>query len=74
MKKTISLVRVCALTLVMLICLAGCRADASAPPEEKAAVCYVLANTACSQGLNLSSPWCRTPSTTRSATTATSPW
>ena len=56
MKKAISLVRVCALTLVMLICLAGCRADASAPPEEKAAVCYVLANTACSQGLNLSSP------------------
>lgn len=56
MKKMISLIIVCALTLAMVTGLTGCASNNNETTAEKAAVCYVLANTACSQGLNLQSP------------------
>lgn len=56
MKKMISVIVVCALTLAMVTGLTGCTSSNNEATAEKAAVCYVLANTANSQGLNLSSP------------------
>ena len=56
MKKMISMIVVCALALVMVTGLTGCTSSNNEATAEKAAVCYVLANTANSQGLNLNSP------------------
>ncbi len=56
MKKMISMIVVCALTLAMVTGLTGCDSSNNEATVEKAAVCYVLANTANSQGLNLNSP------------------
>ena len=56
MKKMISMIVVCALTLAMVTGLTGCDSSNNEATAEKAAVCYVLANTANSQGLNLNSP------------------
>lgn len=56
MKKMISMIVVCALTLAMVMGLTGCASSNNEATTEKAAVCYVLANTANSQGLNLNSP------------------
>lgn len=56
MKKMISLVIVCVLTLAMVTGLTSCTSSNTETTGKKAAVCYVLANTACSQGLNLQSP------------------
>lgn len=56
MKKMISVIVVCALTLAMVTGLTGCASSNNEATTEKAAVCYVLANTANSQGLNLNSP------------------
>lgn len=56
MKKMISMIVVCALILVMVTGLTGCASGNNEATAEKAAVCYVLANTANSQGLNLNSP------------------
>ena len=56
MKKMISVIVVCALTLAMVTGLTGCASSNNEATAEKAAVCYVLANTANSQGLNLNSP------------------
>ena len=46
----------CVLAIVMVTGLTGCTSSNDATKAEKAAVCYVLANTANSQGLNLNSP------------------
>lgn len=56
MKKMISMIVVCALTLAMVTGLTSCASSNNETTAEKAAVCYVLANTANSQGLNLNSP------------------
>lgn len=56
MKKMISMIVVCALALAMVTGLTGCASSNNEATTEKAAVCYVLANTANSQGLNLNSP------------------
>lgn len=56
MKKMISMIVVCGLSLTMVTGLAGCASSNNEATTEKAAVCYVLANTANSQGLNLNSP------------------
>ena len=56
MKKLISMIVVCALTLAMVTGLTGCASSNNEATAEKVAVCYVLANTANSQGLNLNSP------------------
>lgn len=56
MKKVITLIMVCAMALVTVIGLTGCTSGNNETSAEKAAVCYVLANTANSQGLNLNSP------------------
>lgn len=56
MKKMISMIVVCALTLAMVTGLTGCASSNNEATTKKAAVCYVLANTANSQGLNLNSP------------------
>lgn len=56
MKKTISLILVCALLFAMVNGLVGCASSYDEATATKAAVCYVLANTANSQGLNLNSP------------------
>lgn len=56
MKKMISVIVICALTLAMVTGLTGCDSSNNETTAEKAAVCYVLANTANSQGLNLNSP------------------
>ena len=55
MKRMITLIMVCAMALATVVGLTGCDTsnDNSARKE---AVCYVLANTANSQALNLSSP------------------
>lgn len=54
MKKAITFITVCALILMLICTLSGCSSETVA--TEKTAVCYVLANTANSQGLNLNSP------------------
>ena len=56
MKKMFPMIVVCALTLAMVTGLTGCDSSNNEATAEKAAVCYVLANTANSQGLNLNSP------------------
>lgn len=56
MKKWISMIMICVLTFAMVTGLTGCAPSDNETVAEKAAVCYVLANTACSQGLNLQSP------------------
>ena len=56
MKKWISMIIVCVLNFAMITGLTGCAPSDNETGTEKAAVCYVLANTACSQGLNLQSP------------------
>lgn len=56
MKKIIAVLMVCTLTLATAAGLTGCTSGRDGAAAEKAAVCYVLANTANSQGLNLSSP------------------
>ena len=56
MKKWISMIIVCVLNFAMITGLTGCAPSDNETVTEKAAVCYVLANTACSQGLNLQSP------------------
>jgi len=56
MKKIISMLIVCTMALTMVTGLTGCTSGNDATEAEKAAVCYVLANTANSQGLNLNSP------------------
>lgn len=54
MKKMTAVIIVFAMTLILTAGFNGCISDNAA--AEKAAVCYVLANTANSQGLNLNSP------------------
>ena len=56
MKKMITMISACVLAIAMVTGLTGCTSSNDATEVEKAAVCYVLANTANSQGLNLSSP------------------
>ena len=56
MKKMFPMIVVCALTLAMVTGLTGCDSSNNEATAEKAAVCYVLANTANSQGLNLNIP------------------
>ena len=56
MKKMITMIIACVLAIVMVTGLTGCTSSNDATEAEKAAVCYVLANTANSQGLNLNSP------------------
>lgn len=52
MKKTISIILMLACIITLVSTFAGC----SKAPAEKAAVCYVIANTANSKGLNFNSP------------------
>ncbi len=56
MKKVITLIMVCTMVLATVAGLTGCSSGNNDTAAEKAAVCYVLANTANSQGLNLNSP------------------
>lgn len=56
MKKMITMIVICALAFTMVVGLTGCTSGNDRAVAEKNAVCYVLANTACSQGLNLTSP------------------
>lgn len=55
MKKMISLALALTFVLGILMTFTGCINDSEAP-SEKAAVCFVVANTANSKGLNLNSP------------------
>lgn len=58
MKKTIALILSLVCTLALMTGLAGCTSSSNANSDVsgKAAVCYVIANTANSQGLNMNSP------------------
>lgn len=56
MKKMITMIIACVLAIAMVTGLTGCTSSNDATEAEKAAVCYVLANTANSQGLNFNSP------------------
>lgn len=56
MKKTISMILVLACVITLVSTLAGCSGNGVNLPAEKAAVCYVIANTANSKGLNFNSP------------------
>lgn len=56
MKKTISMIFVLACVITLVSTLAGCSGNGVKAPVEKAAVCYVIANTANSKGLNFNSP------------------
>ncbi len=56
MKKTISMIFVLACVITIVSTLAGCSGNGVKAPVEKAAVCYVVANTANSKGLNFNSP------------------
>ncbi len=56
MKKVITLIMFCTMILATVTGLTGCSSGNNDTVAEKAAVCYVLANTANSQGLNLNSP------------------
>lgn len=55
MKKTIALILTIVLALVLVGSLTGCSSN-NEVATEKVAVCYVIANTANSKGLNLQSP------------------
>lgn len=56
MKRMITLIMVCVMMFTLVCGLTGCSSGSEGAKNEKAAVCYVLANTANSQGLNLNSP------------------
>ena len=56
MKKTISMILVLACVITLVFTLAGCSGNGVKASAEKAAVCYVIANTANSKGLNFNSP------------------
>lgn len=59
MKKMITMVVACVCALALIFTLAGCSISGSNTANEtsgKGAVCYVIANTANSQGLNMNSP------------------
>ena len=56
MKKTISIIIMLACVIALVSTLAGCTVDVAKAPAEKVAVCYVIANTANSKGLNFNSP------------------
>lgn len=56
MKKTISIILMLACVIALVSTLAGCSSNGVKAPAEKAAVCYVIANTANSKGLNFNSP------------------
>ena len=55
MKKIIALILTFALVITLSAVFTGCSKN-NEEPIEKTAVCYVVANTANSQGLNLQSP------------------
>lgn len=56
MKKTISVIFVLACVFTLVFNLAGCSGNGVKAPTEKVAVCYVIASTANSKGLNFNSP------------------
>lgn len=56
MKKTISVIFVLACVFTLVFNLAGCSDNGVKAPTEKAAVCYIIASTANSKGLNFNSP------------------
>jgi outer membrane protein OmpA-like peptidoglycan-associated protein len=56
MKKTIIMTFACVLMLSLVLGLSGCAFSTTDSADEKSAVCFVLGNTANSQGLNLTSP------------------
>ena len=56
MKKTISMILILACVIALVSTLVGCSGNGVKAPAEKAAVCYVIANTANSKGLNFNSP------------------
>lgn len=56
MKKTISMILVLACVITIVSTLAGCSGNGVKAPAEKAAVCYIIASTANSKGLNFNSP------------------
>lgn len=56
MKKIISIILMLACVITLVSTLAGCSGNDVKAPAEKAAVCYVIANTANSKGLNFNSP------------------
>lgn len=56
MKKTISMFLALACVITLVSTLAGCSGKDGKAPAEKAAVCYIIANTANSKGLNFNSP------------------
>ena len=56
MKNTISMIFVIACVITLVPTLVGCSDNDVKSPAEKAAVCYIIANTANSKGLNFNSP------------------
>lgn len=56
MKNTISMIFVLACVITLVPTLVGCSDNDVKSPAEKAAVCYIIANTANSKGLNFNSP------------------
>ena len=56
MKKIISIILMLACVITLVSTLAGCSGNDVKAPAEKAAVCYVIANTANCKGLNFNSP------------------
>lgn len=56
MKKIFSIILMLACVFALVSTLAGCSGKGLKAPAEKAAVCYVIANTANSKGLNFNSP------------------
>lgn len=56
MKKTISMALMFACIITLVFALSSCSNTGVKAPEGKAAVCYVIANTANSKGLNFNSP------------------
>lgn len=56
MKKIISIILMLACVFALVSTLAGCSVTSVKAPSEKSAVCYVIANTANSKGLNFNSP------------------
>ena len=59
MKKTFSIIIAFVLIITLTTTLTGCFGDGNESDkklDEKAAVCYVIANTANSKGLNFNSP------------------
>lgn len=56
MKKMISIILMLACVIALVSTLAGCSGNGGKASAEKAAVCYVIANTANSKGLNFNSP------------------